>query len=519
MGQVATCNIAHMVGETVGSFRVLQKIGEGGMGAVYLAEHPLIGKRVAIKMLLPELSQNPEIVNRFFNEARAATLLKHPGLIEVFDFGHHPSGSAFIVMEFLDGQSLASKLRQDQVLSLDLLLDLVRQIGIALSEAHKKNIVHRDLKPDNVFLVPDPERNFGVRAKVLDFGIAKLASDSPTSTKTRTGVMMGTPTYMSPEQCRGAGAVDHRTDVYALGCMVFEMATGRAPYVGQGPGDVLAAHIYEPIPSVRELAPQAPEALDHIVKRAMAKRVEDRYPSLAELIADVEALARQGGAVTFRSQPSSASPHPQTTLSSSAGQVGGGQGYKRSTGLAIGVAAAVLLGGGGLLAWKLSASSSSSTGPAPALVIKPEAPKPEAPKPEAPKPEAPAPKAAAAPTVEKTHLHIDSTPPNAEVYRTSDGIRVGTTPLDLDIGRTRGQAVFTVRLAGYKDERVSLDADHDGSDNVTLIAKSHHTTPPAVAKPVNIKPVEAKPEKPVETKPEKPVAKPVKNGVLDPFAN
>jgi len=494
-----TCNIAYMVGETVGSFRVLQKIGEGGMGAVYLAEHPLIGKRVAIKMLLPELSQNQDVVNRFFNEARAATQLKHPGLIEVFDFGHHSSGSAFIVMEFLDGESLAAKLRQDRFLSLDFLLDLVRQIAIALSEAHKKGIVHRDLKPDNVFLVPDPERNFGVRAKVLDFGIAKLANDSPTSTKTRTGVMMGTPTYMSPEQCRGAGSVDHRTDVYALGCMIFEMATGRAPYIGEGPGDVLAAHIYEPIPSVRELQPQAPPELDAIVTRAMAKRAEERYRSLAELVADVEALARQGGKVTFRSQPPANSPH-HTTLSSSAGEVVGGQGYKRSTGVAIGLGLVALLGAGGLVAWKLGGSSEPTAAVAP----------------HAPKADVVAKPAAVEKSKAKAHLHIDSRPSGAEVFRASDGIRIGETPLDLDIDKTRGQAVFTVRLSGYKDERVSLDADQDSSDNVTLVAKSRHGSS-SVAKPVNVKPaaVESKPDKPAE----KPANKPVKNGVLDPFAN
>src|SRR5215831_18237470 len=166
-----------VIGTTVGSYRILDKLGEGGMGAVYLAEHTLIGRRAAVKVLLPELSNNQEIVNRFFNEARSTAQIKHPGLIDIYDFGYHTTGSAFIVMEFLDGESLASRLRRESRLPIALLATLGRQIASALAAAHQKGIVHRDLKPDNVFLVVDAEMQHGVRAKVLDFGIAKLQSD------------------------------------------------------------------------------------------------------------------------------------------------------------------------------------------------------------------------------------------------------------------------------------------------------------------------------------------------------
>src|SRR5581483_5836860 len=218
-----------MVGENVGNYRVLQQIGEGGMGVVYLAEHTVIGKKAALKMLLPAYCKSEAIVTRFFNEARATAKLQHPGLIEIYDFGHHTDGSAYIVMEFLDGESLAALLKRKGPLDLQLVIELSRQIAGALQAAHAAGIVHRDLKPDNVFLIPSEELKCGLRAKVLDFGIAKLIDQgSPSQMKTRTGVLMGTPAYMSPEQCRGASRVDHRADIYSLGCMMFEMASGKS---------------------------------------------------------------------------------------------------------------------------------------------------------------------------------------------------------------------------------------------------------------------------------------------------
>jgi serine/threonine-protein kinase len=233
-----------VIGSTVGSYVIRRVLGEGGMGRVYLAEHQLIGKRAAIKVLLPQYSSQAEIVNRFFNEARASSMLKHPGVIDVYDFGRLPDGSAYLMMEFLEGQSLAARLRAGS-LALELALDIARQVALALGAAHAHGIVHRDLKPDNVFLVPDTELRAGVRTKVLDFGIAKLTDDQGGggAGATRTGAIIGTPTYMSPEQCRGAGKVDHRSDVYSLGCMLFEMLSGRPPFVAEGPGEVIAAHL------------------------------------------------------------------------------------------------------------------------------------------------------------------------------------------------------------------------------------------------------------------------------------
>jgi len=206
-------------------------IGRGGMGAVYAGEHVLLGRSAAIKVLLPELSQKQDVVMRFFNEARAATAIRHPGIIEVFDFGWTPEGAAFIVMEHLEGETLGRRASRAR-LRWQSALAIARQIAGALAAAHGKGIVHRDLKPDNIFLVSDPEVPGGERIKLLDFGIAKLAGESSATVNvTETGSVMGTPTYMAPEQCRGV-AVDHRADLYSLGCIVFELCTGRPPFVG-----------------------------------------------------------------------------------------------------------------------------------------------------------------------------------------------------------------------------------------------------------------------------------------------
>jgi serine/threonine protein kinase len=196
----------------------------------------MLGKPAAVKVLLPELSNNREIVNRFFNEARAATSVRHPGIVEIFDFGYMPSGLAYIVMELLDGESLSRVLVARGRLSEQEALVYTRGIASALAPAHAQGIVHRDLKPDNIFLVRDPDMLGGLRPKILDFGIAKVTEAQRIGgvSKTRTGAVLGTPTYMSPEQCRGTGEIDARSDLYAVGCILYEMLVGRPPFALRG---------------------------------------------------------------------------------------------------------------------------------------------------------------------------------------------------------------------------------------------------------------------------------------------
>jgi serine/threonine protein kinase len=304
---------------TIGQYRVTGLIGRGGMGAVYAAEHTLLGRPAAIKVLLPELSQKQDVVTRFFNEARAATAIRHPGIVEIYDFGWTPDGAAFIVMERLEGETLgrrAARLR----LRWSAVLAIARQIAGALAAAHAKGIVHRDLKPDNVFLVPDPEVPGGERIKLLDFGIAKLAVDSSSSSNvTKTGAVMGTPTYMAPEQCRGV-AVDHRADLYSLGCVIYELCCGGPPFVGEGSGDVLAAHIHLPVPAMTARGAEVPHAVEQLVMHLLAKAPADRVQSAEELIRAIDAVTADRAAVTSgpRRAASVVSLPTVTTLSGSA---------------------------------------------------------------------------------------------------------------------------------------------------------------------------------------------------------
>jgi serine/threonine-protein kinase len=278
-----------VLGRTVGSYQILGKIAEGGMGVVYKAQHALIGKQAAIKVLLPELSANQDVVNRFFNEARAATAIRHPGIVEIFDFGYMPDGMAYIVMEFLDGEPLSKRIATLGRLEERHALSIVRAVASALSAAHAKGIIHRDLKPDNIFLVPDPDMPGGERAKLLDFGIAKLTDighqgpAGQASSRTRTGAVMGTPTYMSPEQCRGAGEIDSRSDLYSLGCILYEMVTGRPPFVAEGIGEIIGAHLFFAPERPNTIVPTLSAHGEALILQLLAKKPEERVQSAAEL--------------------------------------------------------------------------------------------------------------------------------------------------------------------------------------------------------------------------------------------
>jgi serine/threonine-protein kinase len=280
-----------MLGEKLGSYHIVDELGAGGMGVVYVAQHELLGHKTAIKFLHPEMSKNAEVVQRFFNEALAATKIDHPSIVKVFDFGHHPNGSAYIIMEYMDGESLGARLRKVRPLSPHIVTTLGAQMAGTLAAAHHAGIVHRDLKPDNIFLVPDPIVPGGERVKILDFGIAKLSVDLHDSgQRTKTGSVLGTPYYMSPEQCRGAGEVDHRSDIYALGCVLFEMACGRVPFPGEGLGEILGAHQHVPPPALRAINPAAPPSLEALILRLLAKRADDRLQTMREVAGELERI-------------------------------------------------------------------------------------------------------------------------------------------------------------------------------------------------------------------------------------
>ncbi|HEX3758160.1 MAG TPA: protein kinase [Kofleriaceae bacterium] len=536
-----------MAGEVFGSYRVVDEIGRGGMGAVYLAEHALLGRQAAIKVLLREMSHRPDLVTRFFNEARAATAVKHPGIVEIYDFGYAADGSAYIVMEFLQGESLASRLRRTGPFLESRAAALCRQVAGGLGAAHAKGIVHRDLKPDNIFVVPDADIAEGERPKILDFGIAKLASEqSAGQSMTRTGMVMGTPAYMAPEQCKGAGQVDARSDLYALGCILYEMVSGRPPFVAEGAGEVMALHIFSAPPPPRAFAPVS-AALEQVILRALAKDPDHRFRSAEEMAAALQAVQPSGafpraGATdaTRAMLPYGAGVHPppmpsapqltppalfapvpvmgppptaQTTMSAAAGVWTTGPHPRKRRWLAP-VSMAALMGVGGLVFVEVRGGgqpppveASSPTERTPAAEPRPDGstnPKPVAPadpKPVAPadpKPVAPA-GSASEPSIAtsevtrpptaaaKIKLAITSNPAGAEVYRMPQGVRIGFTPLDYSTEAMAGEVVFSLKKPGFRDETVSLPADRDGDKAVALVRKAGaprpHAATPGAASP------------------------------------
>ena len=293
---------AMLVGETVGNYRISALLATGGMGAVYLAEHPGIGRKAAVKVLQANLAANPEMIARFLNEARAANAIRHPGIVEIFDCGALPSGSAYIVMELLEGECLGGRLTRLSRLPLGEALDITLQTAGALGAAHAAGIVHRDLKPDNLFLIPDPRAPGHELVKVLDFGIAKLGWGLPSvsGSSTRTGTVLGTPGYMSPEQCLGRKDVDQRTDVYALGVILYQMLCGRTPFLAEAFGEMAHLHIAAPPPPPRAFNPDIPPALADALMKALAKKPADRFATTRELQAAL-AAARPDSVPTLRS--------------------------------------------------------------------------------------------------------------------------------------------------------------------------------------------------------------------------
>jgi serine/threonine protein kinase len=275
-----------IIGQTIGNYLVTQKLGEGGMGSVYLAEHPHIGKKVALKVLHAEFASNQDVVSRFFNEAKAVNDIQHPNIVDIIDYGVLQHGTSnerlvYFIMEYLSGATLSQLIRAEAPLPPERTFAIGLQVADALAASHHCGIIHRDLKPDNIILGQrGRERDF---VKLLDFGIAKLTGDQPGSRRTRTGIVMGTPAYMSPEQCDGRGLIDQRTDVYALGVVLYEMLTGRVPFLGEGYGEVLVQHLTQ-IPLRPSQFRMLPPHVEAVVLKALEKRPDLRFPTMEEVM-------------------------------------------------------------------------------------------------------------------------------------------------------------------------------------------------------------------------------------------
>jgi serine/threonine-protein kinase len=282
-----------MIGQVLsGLYKVQSRIGRGGMGTVYMAVHIHLDKPFAVKVLSDQIATNKSAIQRLLQEARTASSIDHDNIVDVFSFDATEDGRVFLVMELLEGVSL-SELVERGPMRIERALPIARQVCQALEAAHARGVVHRDLKPENVFICRKRDADF---VKVLDFGISKVrAADAEQVRVTKTGQLVGTPLYMSPEQARGELDVDHRADVYALGVMLFEMLTGHPPFEGTNYFQLLWKHGNEPAPSARTRVPELPESLDRVLLRALEKKPDARFQNMRDFEEALVAVAPELG--------------------------------------------------------------------------------------------------------------------------------------------------------------------------------------------------------------------------------
>ncbi|HXL81720.1 MAG TPA: serine/threonine-protein kinase [Pyrinomonadaceae bacterium] len=273
-----------------GKYRIDERLSEGGMGTVYKGTHVLMDKTVAVKVLRPSLAADEKIVARFSREARAASKISHPHALSVTDFGEDENGTVFLVMEYVDGRTLKDIIRQEGPMPLARVVEIIKQVGSALDAAHAQGVVHRDLKSDNIMLLNTMNADY---AQVLDFGIAKIKERDGEYDPglTAPDLVIGTPQYMSPEQCSQAPDIDARSDIYSLGVIIYEMLVGHVPFTGVSPTEIMVKQMQQPAPSILNERSDVPPAVAQVVARALEKLPHDRYASAGELIDDLTIAA------------------------------------------------------------------------------------------------------------------------------------------------------------------------------------------------------------------------------------
>ncbi len=394
-----------LVGNLLDSrFHITRRIGEGGMGMVYEAVQTLIGRTVAIKVLHDRHAEKPEVAARLLHEAKLASSIQHQHIVEIYDVGTTSDGRNYVVMELLDGESLSTLIQREGPLAEKQVIDIARQVASALGAAHAQGIIHRDVKPENIFLVQRDGETF---VKVVDFGISKLVrvDDADTPRLTQTGMVLGTPLYMSPEQARGEEQLDGRVDIYALGVILYECLTREVPFRGSNYLGILSQVITDPPLPPRQVAPglAISEGMERLVLKALAKSRDDRYQTMADLATDLERV-RSGVTITALravSQP----------------RVGSRWAW-------IALTMALFVGGGLLLNARLHSQ------PPPAIVLQPAAPA------------SPAPPASVI-------VRVATQPPGAKIL---DGARnLGESPRSIELVRSQQPVHLTFHLDGYDE--------------------------------------------------------------------
>lgn len=476
------------VGRVLGSYRLVQLLGEGGMGQVYLAEHTRLGRKVALKLLRPEYARHTKAVQRFFGEARAVNQISHDNIVEITDFienevdAEGKPAEKYYIMELLKGRSLGDLQKTDGILPLERTLPIMMQVCSALAAVHEAGIVHRDLKPDNIFLIDKAgQRDF---VKLLDFGVAKFTDLSASQQMGRTGVgaLVGTPEYMSPEQMSGK-PVDHRSDIYALGIIMYEVVTGRQPFTAKSLGEMAIKHltVTPPRPSKLKNLPHAPsKELEALIMECLQKDPLKRPQSVSDIIARLQPLARD---VAF-ADAAIDSPLRRT----------------RNTRVAIAAAAILAVGAGAGVVAMRKRGATAGTGDAadtPPVVGSVAADPGDV----GLELEALPPKAD-----NKVQIALDSNPTGAEVYRDGSESLLGVTPIVLTLPKSNAPQVYEFRRSGFKSTRETLNLDKD-SRLVVQLAKIV-----ADAKPVPQ-------QTPTKTRPDRgDQQEPSQRGTLDPFA-
>lgn len=476
-----------------GRYLVEHVLGEGGMGVVYAGRHRSLDKRVAVKVLKRELADDRDMLERFFNEARAASSIGSPHIVDISDFGMLPDGAAYFVMEFLEGKSLGGLMDELRIVPTQRLVAISKQIAQGLSAAHAAGIVHRDLKPDNIMLIRrGADSDF---VKILDFGIAKVTNAA--SRLTRTGSVFGTPHYMSPEQAAGL-PVDSRGDIYALGIILYEMACGKVPFDSDNYMGILTQHMYKAPPAPRTLVvpPNAVSpGLEAIILKCLTKKPEGRYQTMDEVIVDFdlllagstpgavgELMARSGNynvpADYFHDRPGAVAAHSPATLSA----IPGIEASRRRTGVMVGVGAGLLLGAIAVFVYvgrekrsigaeapivpSASASTSVVAQRDPALVPLPSA------------------SASSAPAPTSRTVSVVITPPDAKVLLPGGvvaKVEKGVTKVEVPAG---GKVSLSVTRAGYHASQLELGSASSEVERVDLVSLSKPapaSTAPAVA--------------------------------------